>query len=57
MDGEVIEVNTALPDNLESLGDDAFGGGWIAKVRISDREALSRLLDHAAYRKQCAEAG
>jgi glycine cleavage system H protein len=57
VDGEVIEVNSGLPDNLEILGNDAFGKGWIAKVRLSNRDALSNLLDHAAYRKQIAESG
>ncbi len=57
VDGEVIEVNSGLPDNLEVLGSDAFGEGWIAKIRVSNKDALSRLMDHAAYKKQCAEAG
>ncbi len=57
VDGEVIEVNSGLPDNLEVLGDDAFGKGWIAKVRLTSREPLAKLLDYAAYKKQCAEAG
>lgn len=57
VDGEVIEVNTGLPDNLEVLGSDAFGEGWIARVRLANREALGNLLDLAAYKKQCAEAG
>lgn len=54
--GEVIEVNTGLPDGLEVLGTDAFGAGWIAKVRMSG-DAPDTLLDYAAYKKQCAEEG
>ena len=54
--GEVIEVNTGLPDNLEVLGTDAFGEGWIAKIKLSG-DAPDTLLDHAAYKKQCAEEG
>ncbi len=57
VDGEVIEVNTSLPDNLEILGSDAFGEGWIAKVKLSSEDALSKLLDYEAYQKQCAEEG
>ena len=57
VDGEVIEVNTSLPDNLEILGSDAFGAGWIAKVRLSSEDALSKLMDQEAYKKQCAEEG
>ena len=53
--GEVIEVNTALPDSLEVLGDDPYGPGWIAKIRISDETCLDELMDHAAYQKLCEE--
>jgi glycine cleavage system H protein len=55
--GEVIEVNRALPDRLEILSTDPYGEGWIAKIRISDDSNLSKLMDHHAYEKQCAEEG
>jgi glycine cleavage system H protein len=52
--GEVIAVNHDLPNQLEILGSDPYGAGWIAKVRISDESSLGRLMDYAAYQKQCA---
>lgn len=55
--GEVIEANTTLPDNLDSLHDDAYDNGWIAKIKISDESALANLMDKAAYEKMCAEEG
>ena len=55
--GEIVAVNTALPDSLEPLGEDAFGRGWIAKIKISDESGLSGLLDYAAYQRQCVEEG
>lgn len=55
--GEVVEVNVGLPDRLEVLSSDPFGEGWIAKIRISDESNLSKLMDYAAYQKQCAEEG
>jgi glycine cleavage system H protein len=55
--GEVIAVNQKVPDALELLGQDPFGEGWLIKVKISDQAGLDKLLDHAAYEKQCAEAG
>jgi glycine cleavage system H protein len=55
--GEVIEVNKTLPDHLEKLGSDPYGEGWIAKVRISDESNLSKLMNYAAYQKQCEEEG
>lgn len=55
--GEVIEANTALPDQLEILSSDPYDKGWIAKIRISDESNLAKLMDYAAYQKQCAEEG
>ena len=55
--GEVIEVNSSLPDSLETLQEDAFGAGWIVKLRLSDESEMDKLLDYAAYQKQCEEAG
>ncbi len=55
--GEVIEVHSDLPDNLDQLNDDPYDFGWIIKVRIDDDSSLDSLMDFAAYQKQCAEAG
>jgi glycine cleavage system H protein len=55
--GEVIAVNETLPDRLEILSTDPYGEGWIAKIKITDAASLSKLLDYAAYEKQCAEEG
>jgi glycine cleavage system H protein len=52
--GQVTEVNTALPDKLETLSSDPYNAGWIIKVRLADDAALSKLLDYAAYQKQCS---
>ena len=53
--GEVVEVNVDLPDNLEVLGEDPYGPGWIAKIKIIDEAGLSDLMTHADYEKLCAE--
>lgn len=55
--GEVVEVNSALTGKLETLASDAFGDGWMIKIRVSDDSGLSKLLKHDAYQKQCAEGG
>jgi len=55
--GEVIEVHSDLPENLDQLNEDPYNFGWIIKVRLADETGLDSLLDHAAYQKQCAEAG
>lgn len=55
--GEIIAVNSGLPDNLEVLNSDPYEAGWIIKVRVSDPSSLESLQDFAAYQKQCAEEG
>ena len=55
--GEIIAVNSSLPDSLETLNADPYNAGWILKVKLTDESSLSNLLDHAAYQKQCAEEG
>jgi len=55
--GEVIEIHSELPDSLEQLNDDPIDFGWIVKIRVSDAAGLDALMDHAAYQKQCSEAG
>ena len=55
VDGEIIAVNTDLPDNLEILNDDPYAAGWIIKVKLSSEDALSKLMDHETYEKQCSE--
>ncbi len=53
--GKVIEVNTALPENLDLLGSDPYGQGWIIKVEVTDDSSAAALLDFTAYEAQCSE--
>ena len=53
--GEVIEVNEPLADSLETISDDPYGQGWLAKIRITDDSALANLSDYDSYQKMCAE--
>src|SRR5688572_19865719 len=53
--GEVIAVNQSLPDHLETLSNDPYGKGWIAKIKVTDESSLTKLMNHGAYQKQCAE--
>ena len=57
VNGEIIAVNSELPDNLESMNDDPYEAGWIVKVRLADDSGVEALMDHAAYKKQCSESG
>ena len=54
--GEITEVNTSLPDNLDVLNTDPYGEGWIIKIRVTSDEGMDNLLDHSAYQKLCEES-
>ena len=47
--GEVIDVNKKLENTPELINSDAFGDGWIAKMRLSDASELKTLLNAADY--------
>lgn len=53
--GEVVEVNSGLADDLDTLSKAPFDAGWIAKLKVTDDSNIKNLLDYAAYQKQCAE--
>ncbi len=46
--GEVAEVNSDLEDHPEKVNDDAFGEGWIFKLKVENPD-LSNLMDAEAY--------
>lgn len=47
--GEVVEVNEALNDKPETINEDAYGDGWIFKLKLEDKSELDELLDADAY--------
>lgn len=55
--GTVVEIHSELPDNLEKLNEDPLDFGWIVRIKVSGDEGRDQLMDHAAYEKQCSEAG
>ena len=55
--GEVIAVHGDLTSKLETLASDPYQEGWMIKVALSDEASLKKLMDVAAYEKQCAAEG
>lgn len=47
--GEIIEFNDNLESNPEAVNKDAFGDGWMIKVKMSNPSEIDGLLDAAAY--------
>lgn len=47
--GEVLEINDEIESNPEIINSDAYGQGWLIKIKISDASELDNLLDASAY--------
>ncbi|MCG7922181.1 MAG: glycine cleavage system protein GcvH [Candidatus Thiodiazotropha lotti] len=53
--GEVIAINDLLDGAPETINEDAFGDGWMFKVKASDMSELNGLLDAEGYDALVAE--
>jgi glycine cleavage system H protein len=49
LSGEIVEVNTALAESPETINDEPYDQGWLVKVKLSDPDETSSLLDASAY--------
>ena len=47
--GEVIAINDALSATPELINEAPYDGGWLMKIRPSDKAELAKLLDAKAY--------
>jgi len=54
--GEITEVNPALEADPALVNREAFGGGWLYKVRLKDPSEKNGLLSPAQYDALIAEA-
>ncbi len=48
--GEIIEFNTELEASPETVNSDAYGKGWMIRIKISDTSELDGLMDAEAYK-------
>jgi glycine cleavage system H protein len=49
LSGVVIEVNKNLENSPELINSDAYGEGWIAKIRVKDTKELDVLMTAEEY--------
>ena len=47
--GEVLEINPKLEGEPELVNKDAYGEGWMVKIRFNDASQVGELLDATAY--------
>ncbi|MBW4709798.1 glycine cleavage system protein GcvH [Roseobacter sp. YSTF-M11] len=51
VDGEIVEVNSALTDNPGMVNDDPQGEAWFFKMTVSDTSQMDEFMDEAGYQK------
>lgn len=51
--GEVIEINADLEDTPELTNKDAFGAGWLFKLKVEDESEVDNMLDPDSYEELC----
>ncbi len=49
LSGEIVEVNTALSDNPEMINDDAYGEGWLVRIKMGDPSERDGLMSQPEY--------
>ncbi len=55
LSGEVIEFNESLESEPEKVNSDAYGEGWMIKIKISNPEEINQLLDAESYKELIGE--
>ncbi len=51
VDGEVLEVNSALQDKPDAVNTDPYGEGWMVKIKITNKSQLDELMSADAYKQ------
>jgi len=50
VDGEIVEVNSALEEDPSMVNADAEGRGWFFKIKVNSLPDLDGLMDGEAYK-------
>ncbi len=57
VDGVITDRNEALNDNPVLINEDPYGDGWIYKMKITNPDQLSELMDAEQYANFIGEEG
>jgi glycine cleavage system H protein len=55
LSGEVVEVNEELEESPDLINIDAFGKGWLFKLRVNNESDVDALLDADSYEDLCPQ--
>ena len=47
--GEIVAINEELEDAPETVNNDAYGDGWLFRIKASEESELDNLLDAEGY--------
>ena len=50
LSGEIIEFNSELESSPEIVNEDPYNSGWMIKIKLSDTNLTSHLLDSKQYK-------
>ncbi|MDO9555167.1 MAG: glycine cleavage system protein GcvH [Atribacterota bacterium] len=53
--GEIIEINGKIIEDASIINKDPYGEGWIAKIKIENKDELKNLMsaqEYSEYRKE-----
>ena len=53
--GEVVAVNEDLADAPETINDSPYDDGWLIKIKLSNPDEISDLMDAGSYEVETAE--
>jgi glycine cleavage system H protein len=53
--GEIIEVHSALAEELHHISDSPFDGGWMLRIRVSQPDELDNLMSAVDYEEHLRE--
>jgi glycine cleavage system H protein len=53
--GKVIETNSKLEDSPELINKEAFGEGWLFKLKIVDESEIDSMMDADSYEELCPQ--
>ena len=47
--GEIVAVNDALEDMPELVNNEPYTGGWMLRIKLSEKSELDQLMNKSAY--------
>ena len=53
VDAEITEVNDSVVDEPEIINRDAYGAGWLVKMKLNNAAQLEDMMGAAAYKEYC----